>query len=104
MCNRIEMKISEEVIKNSVILWTENQTGHHRDYLESEILYNEHHGFHSNAFLGSSDRSVRCWNQQELINSVAFYLMQEHHFKPEEMNIELFWSEEEGFTAGIIIE
>jgi hypothetical protein len=104
MVNRIEMRVSEEVIKNAVILWAEKQTGHSRDNLDSEVLYNEQQGFHANAFIKRTDRMAHMQNHSDLINAIAFYFLQEHNFRPEDMNIEFFWNEEEGFTAEIMIE
>jgi hypothetical protein len=96
------MKIlfNEQDMIDSACVLVSNRHGKDIETVQAEIFYEEGKGFYA-----SSDAHNGFYNyhlsEQDIIDGIAMYLSDYHNFDPNQIDVELFFEEDKGFSAVI---
>ncbi len=97
----MELLFNEKDLINSICVYTAGKEDTREKTIDIALGFDMSVGFSA---IAKNHGSLRNLNEQELMDAVAIYLRDYHNFNPEQLFVDLRFSELEGITASIQVK
>jgi hypothetical protein len=97
----MELIFNEQDVIDSVCVYTAAKEYTRPENIDVELAFDPSFGFSATARIHGQTRTL---HEQELIDSIAFYLRDYHNFDPNQLLVDLRLSEPEGIIASIQVK